>query len=156
MAQVFQRKKRLISGEALSTVILRLLTYLVILVFILIMGRIVMRGAPVLLREGISFITEHPQILHGFYDEQDDYHRLTSQEFRDYKKERPDSLVLAEKNANYSGGGVASPLVGTVLLILICIFLAMSIGIAAAVYLSEYAKRGPAIRAIRLAIINLA
>ncbi|MDF1751206.1 MAG: ABC transporter permease subunit [Verrucomicrobiales bacterium] len=153
---IFERDKAWINTEAIATVCLRCGTYLVILVFALIMGRIVVRGAPVLMEEGLSFLSERPKILFGFYDSDEKYHRLTSQEFRDYQEANPDGVILAKQSANYSGGGIKSPLIGTVFLILICIVLAMSIGISAAIFLSEYSRRGPFIRIIRLAIINLA
>lgn len=156
MNSPFESKDKGINNEKLMTWGLRIATYLIVLVFTLIMGRIVMRGAPVLFEEGISFFTERPQILFGFYDEDGDYHRLTSQEYRDYKEANPEGLFLHELSANYSGGGIFSPLIGTIILILICIVFAMSIGITAAIFLSEYSSRGPFIRLIRLAIINLA
>ncbi|MDF1812956.1 MAG: ABC transporter permease subunit [Verrucomicrobiales bacterium] len=156
MDSKFERKKGRVSAELIATLILRGATYLVILSFLLIMGRIVVRGAPVLAKEGISFLTERPKILFGFYDENEKYHRLSSQEFREYQKENPNGIILSKQSANYSGGGIKSPLIGTLFLVLICIVLAMSTGIAAAVYLSEYSKRGPFIKVVRLAIINLA
>lgn len=47
-------------------------------------------------------------------------------------------------------------IVGTLLLVLLTAALAAPLGIAAAVYLSEYARKGPLVRIIRLAIVNLA
>lgn len=46
--------------------------------------------------------------------------------------------------------------VGTVLLVLLTAVIAAPVGVLAAIYLSEYARRGPLVRAIRLAIVNLA
>lgn len=156
MSQVFDKKTNILSKESQATMLLRILTYLIIIAFFLIVGRIVIKGVPVLAKAGISFITERPTIIYGFTDEEGVYHKLTAQEFRDYEAANPDGLILYKKSANYSGGGIFSPLVGTIILILICIFVAMTIGIAAAVFLSEYSRRGPFIRMIRLAIINLA
>lgn len=45
---------------------------------------------------------------------------------------------------------------GTILLVLLTAVIAAPVGIAAAVYLSEYARKGPLVRLIRLAIVNLA
>ncbi len=156
MSQIFDKQSKGIDSEQLVTWLLRIATYLIILAFVLIIGRIIVRGAPVLAKEGISFITQSPDILYCFYDQDGKYHRLGSQEYRDFKTANPDGLKLYELSANYSGGGIFGPLMGTLILIGICIVFAMTIGIAASVFLSEYSKRGPLIRMIRLAIINLA
>lgn len=47
-------------------------------------------------------------------------------------------------------------IVGTVYLVLLTAAIAAPVGIAAAVYLSEYARKGPLVRLIRLSIVNLA
>lgn len=47
-------------------------------------------------------------------------------------------------------------IVGSLYLVLLTAALAAPVGIAAAVYLSEYARKGPVVRLVRLAIINLA
>jgi phosphate transport system permease protein len=53
-------------------------------------------------------------------------------------------------------GGLLPAIVGTVMLVGLSALMAAPLGIAAAVYLSEYARSGPAVRLIRLAIVNLA
>lgn len=53
-------------------------------------------------------------------------------------------------------GGILPCIVGTALLGLGAIVIAMPIGVASAIYLNEYAKPGPILRAIRLGINNLA
>jgi phosphate transport system permease protein len=52
--------------------------------------------------------------------------------------------------------GLVPAMVGTTALVLLTALIAAPLGVAAAVYLSEYAKQGPLVRTIRLAIINLA
>ncbi len=52
--------------------------------------------------------------------------------------------------------GLLAAVVGTVFLVLLTAAFAAPLGIAGAVYLSEYARSGPLVRFIRLAIINLA
>jgi phosphate transport system permease protein len=47
-------------------------------------------------------------------------------------------------------------IIGTLCLVLLTAAIAAPMGILAAIYLSEYARRGPLVRAIRLAIVNLA
>ncbi len=46
--------------------------------------------------------------------------------------------------------------VGTVLLVALTTLISAPLGVAAAVYLSEYARHGPLVRIIRLALVNLA
>ncbi|MGD8239645.1 MAG: phosphate ABC transporter permease PstA [Armatimonadota bacterium] len=52
--------------------------------------------------------------------------------------------------------GLLPAIVGTVCLVGLTAAIAAPLGIAAAVYLSEYARAGPLVRLIRLAIVNLA
>lgn len=68
----------------------------------------------------------------------------------------PDFKPISESSASYSGGGILGPIVGTVLLTTIAVVVALFIGVAAAVFLSEYSSGGPFIDTIRLAILNLA
>jgi phosphate transport system permease protein len=55
-----------------------------------------------------------------------------------------------------SRDGLYPAIVGTTYLVLLTTLIAAPVGIGAAIYLSEYAGRGQLVRAIRLAIINLA
>lgn len=52
--------------------------------------------------------------------------------------------------------GILPAIVGTVALVLLTALIAAPLGVAAAVYLTEYARAGPLARLIRMAIINLA
>ena len=52
--------------------------------------------------------------------------------------------------------GLVPAIVGTTALVLLTALIAAPVGVAAAIYLSEYAGRGPLVRAIRLALVNLA
>ena len=156
MKPVFQREKKLITGDRLARVGLRFLTYIVIVAFLLIVGRIVVKGVPVLAKTGIGFLTKRPTMLVGFFDESGKYHRLTGEEFSEWKAAHPDELIFSKQTANYSGGGIFSPLVGTILLTLICMVVAISIGIAAALFLSESNKQDGFILTIRRGINSLA
>ena len=53
-------------------------------------------------------------------------------------------------------GGIFPAIVGTTYLIIGTLFVAMPLGMATAIYLNEYAKQGPFLEAVRLAIITLA
>ncbi|RYD74272.1 MAG: phosphate ABC transporter permease PstA, partial [Verrucomicrobiaceae bacterium] len=56
----------------------------------------------------------------------------------------------------YSAGGIFPNIVGTILLVVGSMAIALFIGVSSAIYLSEYAHQGKVVRAIRLAILNLA
>jgi len=58
--------------------------------------------------------------------------------------------------ASDGGGGIALPLVGTVWLVAVALLASVPVGVAAALYLSEYAPDTMLTRAINLAIVNLA
>lgn len=69
----------------------------------------------------------------------------------------PEALEsMEEETHSYSAGGVLGPLVGTALLVTICMVAALFVGVAASVYLCEYAKQGSFLSGVRLAILNLA
>ncbi|MFC4993491.1 PstA family ABC transporter permease [Rubritalea tangerina] len=81
----------------------------------------------------------------------DDYEAVTHA-----NKESGNFKTLSEKTHSYSGGGILGPIVGTALLVLICMLVALSTGIATSVFLNEYAAKGNFIKTIRLAMLNLA
>ena len=64
--------------------------------------------------------------------------------------------ITDHETYSYAAGGIWPQIVGTVLLVIGSMAIALILGIFSAVYLSEYSKSGPLISAIRLAIINLA
>ena len=66
-----------------------------------------------------------------------------------------DFLVEDPREAN-TEGGIFPALLGTVLLVVVALLASVPLGIAAAIYLSEYAPDNWFTRAINLAIINLA
>ncbi|NNJ43892.1 MAG: ABC transporter permease subunit [Akkermansiaceae bacterium] len=64
--------------------------------------------------------------------------------------------TTSEETHSYSGGGVIGPIIGTGLLVIICMLVALFTGIAASVFLNEYARKGGFVKTIRLAMLNLA
>ena len=64
--------------------------------------------------------------------------------------------ITDHQTYSYAAGGIWPQIVGTVLLVIGSMTIALILGIFSAIYLSEYSKQGPVIHAIRLAIINLA
>lgn len=55
-----------------------------------------------------------------------------------------------------SAGGIFPAIAGTLALVLLTMAMSVPVGVLGAIYLSEYARQGPLVRAIRLAILNLA
>ncbi len=64
--------------------------------------------------------------------------------------------ISSEHTHSYSGGGILGPIVGTALLVIICMVVALFTGIAAATFLNEYARKGAFTKSIRLAMLKLA
>jgi phosphate transport system permease protein len=101
----------------------------------------------------LKFLTEPPQTLYVF-DYQGKKMELSDREFRAWKtthKEDVDATSVA-----YSAGGIWPSIVGTALLVVGSMTVALFIGTSAAIYLSEYSRDTRFIRFIRVAILNLA
>lgn len=64
--------------------------------------------------------------------------------------------ITDHETYNYAAGGIWPQIVGTVLLVIGSMVIALVLGVFSAIYLSEYSRQGAVISAIRLAIINLA
>ncbi|MFT4901298.1 MAG: phosphate transport system permease protein [Lentimonas sp.] len=67
----------------------------------------------------------------------------------------PSSANFVYNNYAYSGGGIGPAIVGTCLLVLGSISIALTLGVLCAVYLSEYSRPGRVLQLIRLSILNL-
>ena len=102
----------------------------------------------------VPFLTEPPQTLYVF-DFEEKKMMLSDRQFRQWKSEHPGVEVDATSIA-YSAGGIWPCIVGTALLVIGSMILALGIGISSAIYLSEYSRNGPLIRLVRVAILNLA
>src|SRR5437667_9880732 len=79
---------------------------------------------------------------------------LSDREFRDWKTTHKEDVDVT--SISYSAGGIWPCIVGTALLVIGSMALALGIGISSAIYLSEYSRNGPLIRLVRIAILNLA
>jgi phosphate transport system permease protein len=137
------------------------LTWGIVLLALLIFGRICWDGVPALTKPefpyiDVAFLTEKTQTLHVFDDATGTRHSLPAIDYHAWVAKNGSEAVFNEMSYSYSGGGIAGPIVGTVLLTLVSVVLALFFGVAAAIYLSEYAKQGTFIRWVRLAILNLA
>jgi phosphate transport system permease protein len=65
-------------------------------------------------------------------------------------------FFLTKPRDNGASGGIATALVGTIWLTMGALLLALPLGVAAAIYLSEYARDNWLTRTIQVAIVNLA
>lgn len=145
--------------EFLARQSLRASTYAIILIVLLIFAHILYKGWPVVFSSSapyinIDFLTKLPETLHVIEDQQGQIITTNPQE-ADHIKSSLGDQFRSEKTVAFSGGGILGPIVGTALLILVSIVVALFLGIASAVYLSEYAKPGRFIESVRLAILNL-
>jgi phosphate transport system permease protein len=144
--------------------VLRGSTYLIVAAVALIFGHIIVKGAPVVFGQFHTksafpfvenkFLTELPETLHILEDKQGKVYETDPRGADAIKKQLGENL-RQEKTISYSGGGILGPMVGTALLVFVCMAVALFLGIASAIYLSEYAKHGRFIEGVRLAILNL-
>lgn len=137
------------------------ITYLIVIIALLIFGKIAWDGAPAILSPkfpfvDIEFLTAKNETLHVFDDAAGNRHQLPASKYSQYTAAHPGETLYNEQTFSYSGGGIAGPIVGTALLTVGAIVLALFFGVSAAIYLAEYAKQSPFIHAVRLAILNLA
>ena len=122
---------------------------------------IAVKGLPVLFKAeppfvNISFLLESPETLVVFTDQAGNERQMPMSEFTAFRQTHPEAVLRDEHTHSYSAGGIAGPLVGTAFLVLICMVVALLAGVSSAIYLSEYARRGRFLSAVRLAIMNLA
>jgi phosphate transport system permease protein len=139
--------------------ILRLATYFILAAATYIFLDIGIKGSRTVFTSkppfiNIPFLTEPPQTLYVF-DYEGKKMTLSDRQFRDWKTAHNGTEVDATSIA-YSAGGIWPCIVGTALLVIGSMVLALIIGISSAIYLSEYSRNGPWIRLVRIAILNLA
>ncbi len=158
---IFQaRPSALRRREGLVFFCFRAATYFVLLCGALIFGTIVFKGAGSVFQVrapflNTTFLTEAPESLHVF-----EFHgqkmELGDGDYRVFQARHPDVARVKSESYIYSAGGIFPCIVGTVLLVLGSMAIALILGVSAAIYLNEYARDGRFIRFVRLAILNLA
>jgi phosphate transport system permease protein len=136
-------------------------TYFIVIIAALLFFKIIKDGAPILLTAkapfvDLGFLLDKNETLHVFDDAQGVRHQLPASKYSAYVKQHDGAPIYNEQTFSYSGGGIIGPIVGTALLTLGSMILALFFGVSAAIYLSEYARQSPFIHAVRLAILNLA
>jgi phosphate transport system permease protein len=151
--------------------ILRGFTYVILAFGVLIFSIIIYKGAPAVFGsfrvDGSApfihndFLFTKPQTLHVFkYNGQtmqmaaDRFYAATTAPAA--APQIDPNQITDHETYSYAAGGIWPQIVGTVLLVIGSMTIALVLGVFSAVYLSEYSKQSPVIQAIRLAIINLA
>lgn len=141
----------------------RIATYFVLICATCIFGTICYKGAPTVFKAtppfvNWTFLSQAPETLYVFQFDGKKM-EMGDTEFRAFKAkmkaERGIDDIPAE-NYVYCAGGIFPCIVGTVLLVVGSMAIALFLGVCSAIYLSEYSKQTPLVRMIRLAILNLA
>jgi phosphate transport system permease protein len=137
----------------------RLATYFVLACATYIFADIAIKGGRVVFTKAapfvnVKFLTEKPQTLYVF-DYQGQKMELSDSQFRAWKTTHHEDVDLT-MTVSYSAGGIWPCIVGTAILVIGSMTLALLIGISSAIYLNEYSRGGPIIHLIRVAILNLA
>jgi phosphate transport system permease protein len=120
---------------------------------------ITIKGAPTVFTArppfvNVEFLTRAPETLHVFKHEGREM-SMGDREFRGFTAAHGLKNV-EETTYVYSAGGIFPCIAGTVLLVTGAMTIALVLGVASAIFLSEYSAHGPVSRVIRLAIMNLA
>lgn len=151
----------------------RTATYFVLLCGALVFANIVVKGLPTVTRAfqttdhfpyvTNTFLFTAPESLYVFEHEGKKL-ELGDRDYRAYREAETAKAAAAGLPAPqfkattyvYSAGGIWPCIVGTVLLVVGSMSIALFLGVSSAIFLNEYAKDGPVVRFIRLAILNLA
>ena len=146
--------------ERLTFGLFRGATYLVLLCGAAVFATIVFKGAPTVFKTqapfiNTTFLTQAPESLYVFEFEGKKY-ELGGRDFRAFKEQHPAAANVRAESYVYSAGGIFPCIVGTVLLVVGSMTIALVLGVCAAIYLNEYARDGAFICFVRLAILNLA
>ncbi|HEX2862442.1 MAG TPA: ABC transporter permease subunit, partial [Lacunisphaera sp.] len=141
--------------------LLRLGTYFVLACALFIFLDIGLKGGAVIFQAkppfiNVPFLTQAPETLNVL---ELDGTKVTmgDREFRAYKERNPEKLKdVRVETYVYSAGGIFPNIVGTILLVVGSVAIALVLGVLRAIYLSEYATDGAFVRFLRLSIVNLA
>ncbi len=140
---------------------LRMMTYFIIFCASYLFLDIAIKGAGTVFSSSfpfvnVEFLSGSPQTLHVF-EWQGEKLEMSDAQFRAWATANAiDAAGFKTDTYAYSGGGILPAIIGTVLLVIGSMIIALVLGILSAIYLSEYARDTKFIRAIRLSIVNLA
>lgn len=154
------RKNRGRALEKLTFWLFRLATYLVLACGFFVFGNIFIKGAGTVFKTSFPYVntvffTEAPESLHVFEFEGQHY-ELGDRAHRAFVAAHPAAATVKSESYVYAAGGIYPCIVGTVLLVVGSMGIALVLGVCAAIYLNEYARDGHFIRFVRLCILNLA
>ncbi|MGE9292161.1 MAG: phosphate ABC transporter permease PstA [Puniceicoccales bacterium] len=138
---------------------LRGLTYFILLCISTILLTIAIKGSQAVFQAewpyiNMEFLTQAPETLHVF-EADGKTHELSDSQFR-ATYEANGLTPPPDRTYAHAGGGIFPAIIGTLLLVAGAMTIAMLLGIASAIFLSEYGSSGPLLRLIRLSILNLA
>ncbi len=148
-------------SEAAVFWLFRLATYFILLCGFSILAVITWHGSKTVFRAefpfvNVAFFTQVPETLHVFHYEGQKF-ELADSAFRAWCAENNiDAGNFKTDTYSYSGGGIKPAIVGTLLLVVGSMTIALTLGILSAIFLSEYSKDGKFMRVVRLSILNLA
>lgn len=153
--------------------VFRIATYIILIAGLAVFGDIVIKGMPTVINAfrttdsfpyfTNTFLTQAPETLYVF-DYNGEKMEMGDRDYRAFREAETARASAEGKPAPafqadsyvYSAGGIWPCIVGTILLVIGSMSIALLLGVSSAIYLSEYAKDGPVVRFIRLAILNLA
>ena len=140
--------------------VFRLAAYGILLCATVIFADIVVKGAPVVFRShfpfvNVPFLTQAPETLHVFKAADGHAIEVGDSEMRS-RMAKGETFPGESEDYVYSAGGIFPCIVGTVLLVVGSMTIALVLGVCSAIYLSEYSRQSRWIAMIRLAILNLA
>jgi len=158
MTVVLSNKRRMRVTQFLAFWSFRLATYFVLACASYIFLDIGIKGGRTVFRStapfiNLTFLTEPPQTLYVF-DYQGKKMELSDREFRAWKTTHKEEGPV--ESVAHSAGGIWPCIVGTALLVIGSMTLALFVGVSSAIYLSEYSRNGTFIRMVRVAVLNLA
>ena len=145
--------------EQVASWTFRLATYFVMICAVFVFSEIIFKGSKQVFKPeppflNGTFLLEAPETLHVFKYEGEEY-RLGDGEYQQFIQANNENALKEHKTYVYCAGGIFPCIVGTILLVVGAIIIALFLGILSAIYLSEYSKHGAFIQAIRLGIVNL-
>ncbi|HTO03050.1 MAG TPA: phosphate ABC transporter, permease protein PstA, partial [Opitutus sp.] len=144
--------------ESLGVGIFRAATYAVLLFGFFVLGDIALKGSRTVFQTSfpfinVPFLTQAPESLYVF--EHDGKKReLGDRAYREFRateeaKARAENRPVPQFKAEsyvYSAGGIWPCIVGTVLLVVGSMAIALALGVSSAIFLNEYAADGPVVR----------
>ncbi len=138
----------------------RIATYIILAAATFLFGVIIFKGSQTVFQANFPFVnweflSSKPQTLYVFEVDGEEM-KLPDSRYREFIAEHPEKTPDEVDTYSYSGGGIFPAIVGTVLLTIGSMIIALTLGILSAIYLSEYSKPGTFINLIRLSIVNLA